>query len=73
MILDLLMPVMNGFETIPKLKTKYPKIGVIAYTAVAGDFVRQEMNRMGITLVLKSGAFGRLDAALQELSAADDR
>jgi CheY-like chemotaxis protein len=67
-ILDLLMPVMNGFETIPKLKTKYPKIGIVAYTAVAGDFVRQEMNRMGIPLVLKSGAFTRLDATLRELS-----
>lgn len=67
MILDLLMPGMSGFEVIPKVRTKHPKIGVIAYSAVAGDFVRNEMQRMGIPLVLKSGAFGRLDAALQEL------
>ena len=69
-ILDLLMPRMNGFEAIPKLRTKFPGIGIVAYTAVAGDFVRDEMSRLHIPLVLKSGAFGRLDAALKELAAA---
>lgn len=67
-ILDLLMPVMNGFEAIPKLRTRHPKIGIVAYTAVAGEFVRQEMKRLGIPLVLKSGQFSRLDAALQEIT-----
>ena len=66
-ILDLLMPNVNGFEAIPRLRTKYPKVGIIAYTAVAGDFVRNEMTRLGIPLVLKSGAFGRLDLALRDL------
>ena len=70
-ILDLLMPVVNGFEAIPKLRSKHPKIGIVAYTAVAGDFVRQEMTRMGIPLVLKSGQFSRLDAALQEIARED--
>ena len=68
-ILDLLMPRMNGFETIPKLRTKHPQIAIIAYTAVAGDFVRNEMSRLHIPLVLKSGAFNRLDSVLRELSA----
>lgn len=70
-ILDLLMPRVNGFEAIPKLRTKHPKIGIIAYTAVAGDFVRQEMNRLGIPLVLKSGQFSRLDDALKAIDNAD--
>jgi len=67
-ILDLLMPRVNGFEVIPKLRTKHPAIGIIAYTAVAGDFVRQEMHRLHIPLVLKSGQFGRLDLALKDLA-----
>ena len=67
-ILDLLMPHVNGFEAIPKLRTRHPKIGIIAYTAVAGDFVRQEMQRLRIPLVLKSGDFGRLHLALQEIA-----
>lgn len=66
-ILDLLMPRVNGFEVIPKLRSKHPDVGIIAYTAVAGDFVRQEMQRLGIPLVLKSGQFSRLDAVLREL------
>ena len=70
-ILDLLMPIVNGFETIPKLRSKHPKIGIVAYTAVAGDFVRQEMQRMGIPLVLKSGQFSRLDTALQDIARED--
>jgi two-component system chemotaxis response regulator CheY len=68
-ILDLLMPHVNGFEVIPKLRTKHPKMGIVAYTAVAGDFVRDEMHRLGIPLVLKSGLFTRLDSVLQELAA----
>ena len=67
-ILDLLMPRVNGFEVIPKLRTKHPRVGIVAYTAVAGDFVRNEMSRLGIPLVLKSGQFTRLDSALQELA-----
>lgn len=67
LILDLLMPRMNGFEAIPKLRTRHPKIGIVAYTAVAGDFVREEMDRLGIPLVLKSGQFTRLDTVLRAL------
>ena len=66
-ILDLLMPRVNGFEAIPRLKTRHPDVGIVAYTAVAGDFVRNEMHRLGIPLVLKSGAFARLDTALQDV------
>ena len=65
-ILDLLMPRVNGFEAIPKLRTKHPAVGIIAYTAVAGEFVRQEMKRLGIPLVLKSGAFSRLASVIED-------
>ncbi|HVM55277.1 MAG TPA: response regulator [Acidimicrobiales bacterium] len=68
-ILDLLMPRVSGFEVIPKLRTNHPKIGIVAYTAVAGDFVRDEMRRMGIPLVLKSGQFGKLDSILRTFAA----
>lgn len=67
-ILDLLMPNMNGFEAIPKLRTKHPKVAIIAYTGVAGDFARQEMARLGIPLVLKSGQFSRLDSVLKDIA-----
>ena len=65
-ILDLLMPQMNGFEVIPRLRAEFPEVAVIAYTAVAGDFVRNELARMRIPLVLKTANFGPLDVALEK-------
>ena len=64
-ILDLLMPRMNGFEAIPRMRSTYPGVRIVAYTAVAGDFVRNEMSRLGIPLVLKTGNFAPLQAAIQ--------
>lgn len=63
-VLDLLMPKMNGFEVIPELQRDYPHIGIVAYTAVAGDFVRREMSRLNIRLLLKSGDSAPLADAL---------
>jgi DNA-binding NarL/FixJ family response regulator len=65
-VLDLLMPRMNGFEVIPELQRDNPEIGIVAYTAVAGDFVRREMARLGIPLLLKSGDSGPLAEALHK-------
>jgi len=68
-VLDLLMPRMNGFEVIPQLQRDHPTIGIVAYTAVAGDFVRREMSRLGIPLLLKSGDAAPLADALHAASA----
>lgn len=68
-VLDLLMPRMNGFEVIPELQRDHPQIGIVAYTAVAGDFVRREMARLGIRLLLKSGDAGPLAEALHTAAA----
>ena len=54
-VLDLLMPKMSGFEAIPRLRDVDPAIVIIAYTATAGEFVRSEMARQDVPLVLKSG------------------
>ena len=68
-VLDLLMPKMNGFEVIPPLQRDHPSIGIVAYTAVAGDFVRREMARLEIPLLLKSGDAAPLADALHLASA----
>lgn len=68
-VLDLLMPQMNGFEVIPELQRDHPKIGIVAYTAVAGDFVRREMSRLRIPLLLKSGDSAPLAEALHAAAA----
>lgn len=65
-VLDLLMPGVNGFEAIPKLRRHHPNVAIVAYTAVAGDFVRKEMARLRIPLLLKSGDVTPLADTLRE-------
>ena len=69
LVLDLLMPGVNGFEAIPKLRRQHPNVAIVAYTAVAGDFVRKEMERQRIPLLLKSGNVTPLANKIRELAA----
>jgi DNA-binding NarL/FixJ family response regulator len=64
-VMDLLMPVMNGFQAIEAMQHELPDVAVVAYTGVAGEFVRHEMARMEVPLVLKSGDVGPLVEALR--------
>ena len=70
-ILDLLMPTMNGFEAIPVLRERCPNVSIIAYSAVAGDFVRDEMARQGVPLRLKNGDPEPLVEAIRDAVGAD--
>jgi len=67
-VLDLLMPGTNGFEAIPAMRRQCPSVAIIAYTAVAGEFVRQEMTRLRIPLLLKSGNIDALAKKIRELA-----
>ena len=64
-VMDLLMPGMNGFGCIATLQEAHPDIGIVAYTGVAGSFVREEMGRRDIEVVLKSGNVAPLADALR--------
>lgn len=68
-VLDLLMPGTNGFEAIPEIRRRFPLVGIVAYSAVAGDFVRSEMRRMEIPLVLKQSDTARLADAIRDACA----
>jgi two-component system secretion response regulator SsrB len=63
-VMDLLMPVKNGFQAIEELRDAMPGLHIIAYTAVAGEYVRAETERLGVDLVLKSGDIDVLATAL---------
>jgi DNA-binding NarL/FixJ family response regulator len=67
-VLDLLMPGLNGFEVIMGLRDRHPEVGIVAHSAVAGDVVRRQMSRQGIPLVLKSGEAGPLVNAIREVA-----
>lgn len=64
-VMDLLMPKMMGIQAIEELQQELPAVAVVAYTATAGDFVREEMERLGVTLLLKSGDIQPLVDALR--------
>jgi NarL family two-component system response regulator YdfI len=64
-VMDLLMPGVNGFEAISQLQEECPGVGIVAYSGVAGDFVREEMKRRGVEIVLKSGDVSALAEAIR--------
>jgi len=66
-VIDLLMPGTTGFEAIATLQQSQPTLAIVAYTAVAGDFVRSEMERLRVPLLLKSGDPTTLTTKLREL------
>lgn len=68
-VMDLLMPGVSGFEAIHALREELPGVGIVAYSAVAGEFGRTEMSRLGIPLVLKSGNPEALIRAIEHVAA----
>ena len=64
-VMDLLMPGVNGFSAIATLQESFPEIGVVAYTGVAGDYVRAEMAARNVEVVLKSGDLRPLAQAVR--------
>ena len=70
-VMDLLMPGVNGFQAIDVLQREFPAVGIVAYTGVAGDFVRNEMGQRGVEVVLKTGTLEPLaDAVRRSIAAA---
>lgn len=68
-VMDLLMPNVSGFEAIEVLQREMPELAVVAYSGVAGNYVREEMARLSVPLVLKSGDVLPLVRALREATA----
>ena len=55
MILDLMMPGMDGYETIEHLARDHPDLPVVAYSAVASNGAHAHCEAHGIRLLRKSG------------------
>ena len=67
-VMDLLMAGVNGFQAIATLQRELPDTKLVAYSAVAGEIVRSEMEKANVPLVLKSGRPDALVAALREIT-----
>ena len=63
--MDLLMPNLDGFAAIDRIKERHGDVGLVAYTAVAGRYARERVAGQGVELVLKSGDPAELVAALR--------
>lgn len=70
-VMDLLMPRMNGFDAIAAIQRDHPGVGVVAYSAVAGGYARQRTAELGVEFVLKSGDPSELVAALRRAVAGE--
>lgn len=55
MILDLMMPGMDGYETIEHLARDHPGLPVVAYSAVTSNSAQAHCEAHGIRLLRKSG------------------
>ena len=67
-VLDLMMPGMDGYETIVHLRDRHPGLPVVAYSAVTGPQAREHCDAHGIPLLRKSGDTAPLVDALRELT-----
>lgn len=66
-ILDMRMPVMDGYETIKVVKEKWPSIKIIAYSLDCIDPYTEQPEGADAS-VSKSGSYQELQAALALLS-----
>lgn len=69
LVLDLMMPGMDGYEMIVHLHDRHPELPVVAYTAVTGRQAQEHCDRHGIPLLRKSGDTTRLVEMLHEVVA----
>jgi DNA-binding NarL/FixJ family response regulator len=67
-LMDLEMPVMNGFEATRQIKALRPSCQVVALTIHAGEAERQQALRAGIAEVVVKGA--PLDVLLRAIGSA---
>ena len=68
LVLDLMMPGMDGYEMIVHLQDQHPDLPVVAYTAVTGRQAQEHCDRHGIPLLRKSGDTTRLVETLHEVA-----
>jgi DNA-binding NarL/FixJ family response regulator len=73
LILDLSMPVMNGFDAARKIIADDPKTGIVMFTAHAAGRLLEEANQIGIKAVVQkdgNASLLLLLTKLRELSSA---
>lgn len=73
LILDLSMPVMNGFDAARNIIALSPKTGIVMFTAHASDQLLEEARHVGIKAVVPKDGNGSLQLLLTELQEVSTR
>lgn len=68
-VMDLLMPGTDGFEAITAIQERSPATLIVAYSAAAGSFVKRQLDRLGVPLVVKERDSAPLVATIRETAA----
>lgn len=63
-VVDLMMPGMDGFELIGRLREEHPDVVPVAYSALASEHARQQLERVGVEVLTKSGSPEALHEAI---------
>ena len=67
-VVDLMMPGMDGFELISHLLADHPEVVPVAYSAMANDHAREQLESIGVEMLTKSGDAARLLATIARVA-----
>lgn len=71
-VIDLLMPVVDGFAALEQLRARHPGTGAVAYTAVASTTARERVAALDAELVLKTRDASALADAIRRSAPGPD-
>ena len=67
-VVDLMMPGMDGFELIDHMRVDHPHVVPVAYSAMANDHARVQLESIGVEMLTKSGSADKLVEAITRLA-----
>lgn len=67
-VVDLMMPGMDGFELIDRMLADHPEVVPVAYSAMANEHARAQLEAIGVEMLTKSGDADKLVEAITRLA-----
>lgn len=70
-VIDLLMPNLNGFHVAKQISAAVPGVPIVLHTLYGGAAVEQEAKKFGVTAVVSKVGSRSLKKVIQQILAAD--